>query len=448
MEDQNGLNLSLGLPCGRVTASQRGKTWNSLNDRTEEGDRNNNVISDIKNFLDGGPKKLDSVIGLQRSDLAKNEGNFFNDLSSTSLHTDPSKRLNSGGFLVRNGSRYIEVEEEEEKTTDKNMYGESNHKRKRDRDSHDKTMTSHISINTDDDSTGDNEDVADSEAESNDQVEINNEEVNGFKISSEKEVKYGNVSHGSPFSQSVNVINMPYSLPLKDSNDPSYSGTHPLVNSNMPRMFGYSRIQLSSVDEGKFCAPASHHHGQQLHPTNARGSSNSDKHSDDMNVTQASSHPVVAKKSPSNERHPYAAEEGSSKNVKGNNNISFRDPTDTSSEWPKAGDGLPPTHRLDFSLIKPGLAADVKFGGCGSYPNLPWVSTTGSGPNGKTISGVTYRYSPTQIKIVCACHGTHMSPEEFVRHATEEQTTTQDVVVGGGVVTSFPNSNYAASTQS
>ncbi|CAH9101953.1 unnamed protein product [Cuscuta epithymum] len=446
MEDQNGLNLSLGLPCGRVTASQKGKTWNSSNDRTEEGERNNNVIGDVKNFLDGGPKLLDSVIGLQRSDLAKNEGSFFNDLSST-VHTDPTKRLNSGGFLVPNGGRYIEVEEVEEKTTDKNLYGESNNKRKRDRDSHDKTMTSHISINTDDDSTGDNEDVTDSEAESSDQVEINNEEVNGFKISSEKEVKFGNMSHGPLFSQSVNVINIPYSIPLKDSNDPIYSGTNALVNSNMPRMFGYSHVQLSSVDEGKFCAPASHLHSQHLHPTNARGSLNSDKHSADINITQASSHPVVAIKSPSNGTHPHAAEEGSSKNVKGNNNISFRDPADTSSERPKAGDGLPPTTRLDFSLIKPGLAANVKFGGCGSYPNLPWVSTTGSGPNSKTISGVTYRYSPTQIKIVCACHGTHMSPEEFVRHATEEQTTTQDGG-GGGVVSSFPNSNYAASTQS
>lgn len=66
------------------------------------------------------------------------------------------------------------------------------------------------------------------------------------------------------------------------------------------------------------------------------------------------------------------------------------------------------------------MAADVKFGGSGARPNLPWVSTTGSGPHGRTISGVTYRYNANQIKIVCACHGSHMSPEEFVRHASEE----------------------------
>ncbi|KAL0345201.1 UNVERIFIED_CONTAM: Ninja-family protein [Sesamum radiatum] len=88
--------------------------------------------------------------------------------------------------------------------------------------------------------------------------------------------------------------------------------------------------------------------------------------------------------------------------------------------------------------IRPGIAADLKFGGCGSYPNLPWVSTTGPGPNGKTISGVTYRYSPTQIRIVCACHGSHMSPEEFVRHAGEENSTLD---AAGAGLASIPSSN-------
>ncbi|KAJ4708496.1 Ninja-like protein [Melia azedarach] len=99
---------------------------------------------------------------------------------------------------------------------------------------------------------------------------------------------------------------------------------------------------------------------------------------------------------------------------------------------------------LDLSAIMPGIAADVKFGGCGSYPNLPWVSTTGSGPNGRTISGVTYKFSANLIRIVCACHGTHMSPEEFVRHASDENVNPES---GTGVVT-FPSSNPAASAQS
>lgn len=99
---------------------------------------------------------------------------------------------------------------------------------------------------------------------------------------------------------------------------------------------------------------------------------------------------------------------------------------------------------LDFSAIKPGVAADLKFGGCGSYPNLPWVSTTAPGPNGRTISGVTYKYNTNQIRIVCACHGSHMSPEEFVRHASEEHVNQEN----GTNLATFPSSNPAASAQS
>lgn len=109
------------------------------------------------------------------------------------------------------------------------------------------------------------------------------------------------------------------------------------------------------------------------------------------------------------------------------------------TDQPKA-DSLP----SEFPAIRPGVAADLKFGGCGSYPNLPWVSTSGSGPNGRTISGVTYKYSPTQIKIVCACHGSHMSPDEFIQHASEENNTPD----GGAGLTSLSGSNPAASAQS
>lgn len=103
-------------------------------------------------------------------------------------------------------------------------------------------------------------------------------------------------------------------------------------------------------------------------------------------------------------------------------------------------EGLLPEH----PAIRPGIAAELKFGGSGSSPNLPWVSTTGPGPNGKTISGVTYRYSGTQIRIVCACHGSHMSPEEFVQHASEEQPSLNGGTAG---LPSFSNSNPAASAQ-
>lgn len=52
-----------------------------------------------------------------------------------------------------------------------------------------------------------------------------------------------------------------------------------------------------------------------------------------------------------------------------------------------------------------------------SLPHMPCVSTTGNGPNGKTINGFLYRYTKTEVSIVCVCHGTSFSPAEFVLHA-------------------------------
>uniref|UniRef100_A0A0D6QZK9 Tify domain-containing protein n=1 Tax=Araucaria cunninghamii TaxID=56994 RepID=A0A0D6QZK9_ARACU len=95
--------------------------------------------------------------------------------------------------------------------------------------------------------------------------------------------------------------------------------------------------------------------------------------------------------------------------------------------------------------IRPGIAPGLKFGGTGNLPDLPWVSTTGRGPNGKTISGVMYRYNRTQVRIVCACHGRHMAPNEFVQHANDADVPNPDNNVVGN---SFPNGNQATSAQS
>lgn len=68
------------------------------------------------------------------------------------------------------------------------------------------------------------------------------------------------------------------------------------------------------------------------------------------------------------------------------------------------------------SRIAPGVAAGEVFGGTGNVPQLPWVQCTGAGPNGKTICGALYSHHKV-IKIVCKCHGNHMTPAEFVAHA-------------------------------
>ncbi|GFZ20101.1 RNA-binding (RRM-RBD-RNP motif) domain nuclear transport factor 2 family protein [Actinidia rufa] len=52
-----------------------------------------------------------------------------------------------------------------------------------------------------------------------------------------------------------------------------------------------------------------------------------------------------------------------------------------------------------------------------SFSQMPCVSTTGNSPNGKTIHGFLYRYTPTEVCILCICHGTSFSPAEFVEHA-------------------------------
>ncbi|KAA8529164.1 hypothetical protein F0562_034037 [Nyssa sinensis] len=504
MEDDNGLELSLGLSCGGSCAKSKGKNGSSPDPRMDEGDRSNKLVDDFKNFLPSGTQKQDLGTGSQRSDPVKPEENFFNNLSKAAGDGDGSTNLNGPGLWVVNSNRYAEVEEEkrlEASNKPKILFDEIGHQKKREReahhaDLHEKTRTSHISITTDDGSTADNEDVADSEVEGSTSRLIlhddNSKRYTGvggssevpkeahlvtessvvdlqgqkrYKGSSEKEFKLGNMTYGVPFpTQSVNIINLP-SLPAKEPNSVGAAstsgyqlpgmiqvmagtnserpGSQPVMPGNFPLMFGYSPVQLPMLDKDNSWSLVSH--PQQLHPSYAgRGPPNSDKN-DALKISQAAM-PVILHKSSEAPQYDgralerskidgkqHATEEGSSSqtedDVKGSIMFRPKDALDQQSESP---------------AIRPGIAAEVKFGGCGSYPNLPWVSTTGPGPNGRTISGVTYRYSPAQIRIVCACHGFHMSPEEFVQHAGEEQTNPE---TGSGLV-SFPSSNPAASAQS
>ncbi|CAN8265883.1 unnamed protein product [Cochlearia groenlandica] len=50
--------------------------------------------------------------------------------------------------------------------------------------------------------------------------------------------------------------------------------------------------------------------------------------------------------------------------------------------------------------------------------DMPCVSTTGDGPNGRKIDGFLYRYKKgEEVRIMCVCHGSFLSPAEFVKHA-------------------------------
>ncbi|RZR87285.1 hypothetical protein BHM03_00014659 [Ensete ventricosum] len=49
---------------------------------------------------------------------------------------------------------------------------------------------------------------------------------------------------------------------------------------------------------------------------------------------------------------------------------------------------------------------------------MPCVSTRGDGPNGRKIEGFLYKYRKgEEVRIVCVCHGTFLTPAEFVKHA-------------------------------
>lgn len=48
---------------------------------------------------------------------------------------------------------------------------------------------------------------------------------------------------------------------------------------------------------------------------------------------------------------------------------------------------------------------------------MPTVTTTGDGPNGKRIEGFLYKYRSGEVCIVCVCHGSFLTPKEFVMHA-------------------------------
>ncbi|KAK3146945.1 hypothetical protein QOZ80_3BG0275550 [Eleusine coracana subsp. coracana] len=50
--------------------------------------------------------------------------------------------------------------------------------------------------------------------------------------------------------------------------------------------------------------------------------------------------------------------------------------------------------------------------------DMPMVSSKVEGPNGKRIEGFLYRYKNGEdVRIVCVCHGSFLTPAEFVKHA-------------------------------
>ncbi|KAJ9174157.1 hypothetical protein P3X46_017216 [Hevea brasiliensis] len=56
--------------------------------------------------------------------------------------------------------------------------------------------------------------------------------------------------------------------------------------------------------------------------------------------------------------------------------------------------------------------------GTNAVEDMPCVFTIGDGPNGRRVEGILYKYGKgEEVRIMCVCHGSFLSPAEFVKHA-------------------------------
>ncbi|KAF3438059.1 hypothetical protein FNV43_RR20815 [Rhamnella rubrinervis] len=75
-------------------------------------------------------------------------------------------------------------------------------------------------------------------------------------------------------------------------------------------------------------------------------------------------------------------------------------------------------NKLENALKKVKVSSGIVLdNGMDVMNKMPSVTTTGDGPNGRKIEGFLYKYTKSQVSIVCVCHGSFLTPAEFVRHA-------------------------------
>ncbi|CAN0929389.1 Ninja-family protein AFP2 [Linum grandiflorum] len=56
--------------------------------------------------------------------------------------------------------------------------------------------------------------------------------------------------------------------------------------------------------------------------------------------------------------------------------------------------------------------------GTSAMEDMPCVFTIGDGPHGRRVEGILYKYGRgEEVRIMCVCHGSFLSPAEFVKHA-------------------------------
>lgn len=514
MEDENGLELSLGLSCGGSSGKSKGRDVPS-DAKVDEGSATKslggNTASDVsfskffqrtvENHNQGGKQRGDPV--------SQPHENFWKDLGKSAAPvTDGSNGVNSSqSQFTRYQERWIpnskstDTEEEKSGSNKRKLpFEEINLQKKHERavDHGDAVgkghgsvnlfKKSHISVTMEDGSSGENEDVAESEAEGSNSWLVSQREdssksdkhvtdkhvlndQSGISFQGQKQPSFsgndsnpeiGKMAFGIPLSP-LTVMTVPYPIPVKvptvasapnatPFSSPCVMQLMPLANSERPVVqtmnasnlqlaFGYSPVQLPTLETNSSWAFGSQPQHASSFPIKDNADGTPQHSEDDVKRSHAFMH----------EGKPSDLGKGSGKLIgeagassssqaeeegKGSNTIFGQKET--------ANQAVVESFSHEGSAIRPGMfASDVKFGGCGSHPDLPWVSTTGPGPNGKTISGVTYKYNRNQIKIVCACHGSHLSPEEFVQHASADASGQQN----NTSLASFPAGNPAASAQ-
>ncbi|KAL1318704.1 hypothetical protein AAHE18_15G224100 [Arachis hypogaea] len=305
MDDDSGLELSLGLSCGGSSGKSKNKNGSSSDIRAEDAGKSGKMVDDFKSMFDAGSQKPDSIAGARRSDSTKPEENFFSDLSKAK-DDNASLNLNGGGFWAANSSKPIEIEDDnrlEAVNKRKMPFDDIRNQKKHGSDVHhanlhERARTSHLSI-TEDGSTAENEDVADSEAENSTSRPLTHHsdgskgfirvgassdvtkgvrgiadssatDFNGqkrFNGSSEKDFKHANMTYAPSPQRLMHV--MPTAA--GEAGGQAVSNGPPL---HMNMTFGYPPFQLPMLDKDSSLGMVSR--PQQLHTSFAgRGPPNS-----------------------------------------------------------------------------------------------------------------------------------------------------------------------------
>ncbi|CAN6350228.1 unnamed protein product [Urochloa humidicola] len=472
MDEESGLELSLGLTLGGSSGKAKArdapiepKAEPQVEESSSKGG-SQTPDAPFGKYYQTNPENQEHNSKQRHSPAAPQFGNFWGQPGSSCArvvdgsvepvsHQPQLPRYQDGRMSNNTGNN---SEEQKPVSSNRNLHSEETSFQNKHQTAGDQPDTfskssdggaknAPISISTDDGSTGENEDVAESEAEGSNSWLVAQREDNtmgsvvnkgsdrkrsaddaavGFQGKrkpsfSGSESSSGKLQPGNPLSmQASNVVAVPYQVQAQVSGPPTITNAlnfHPVcpvqlrpptngglaaqtMNSSSQVTFGYPAVQLPTLETSSSWAFGAAPQAA----VKDKAEQTSSKQADDG-------------------KRPQEAGASSSAHV----------------EDEKAERALP----LMGSAIRPGIAPNVKFGGSGSYPDLPWVSATGTGPNGKTISGVTYKFGRNEVKIVCACHGTHMSPEEFMRHASADAPAQEN----SETLPAFPVGNQAASAE-